>query len=444
MSADEAGSLLAARFAVPGSSGVSDVLQHVASRAAAAAAPPAATTAAAGRAAAQPAGPTAADYEAEELAAALASVPERAAGVQLAPLSAERFVPKVTSSLLQRLAALSATSSPAAQGGSPQPAANSQAAQQGELEHTGASAATAAATAFVADVVGRFCRRGHAVAAAAALLDIQRQSTDGSALASSVLAAVPDAAALDKLVEAVLKQAAAHAAAAAVASNCSSQRPALPLDASPGDDPAAGACAAVLAALLPPAVWHTRADARLLLTEKLLVQQQRRLLPMPALRGLLLFLSRQAGERDGALLADVAANVARLWGDGAAVQRLSTPHQAYLTATLCGCLALLPRRQLDGHPGLLPLLLSGITTRLDSPLLASPGSSGCQPCMPAASTPRRALAGALLRPLCLVTARFSPSLPATFLRTSALAAPLLDRQLLGPSRWQRPQHLQRP
>lgn len=393
VSAEEAASLLAARFAAPGSSGIAGLLQHVACSAAAAAPAPAGAATAAGRDTAELAGPEAAERQEEELAAALASIPERAASVELAALSAGQFVPAVAGSLLQQLAVLTAASSPAAQQGRAEPAAQPSAAN--------------AATAFVSDVFGRFCRRGHAAAAAEALLSAQPQGTGGSRLASSVLAAVPDAAGLEKLLEAVLKQ----AAAAAGATDSSSRPATLPLDANPREDQAAGACAAVLAALLPPAVWRSRADARLLLTDKLLVQQQRRLLPLPALRGLLLFLSQQASEHGGSggslasgggssglRLPDVGAGVAQLWGDASAVQRLSAPHQAFLTAALCTCLALLSRRELDGHPKLLSLLLSGITTRLDSPLLVSgPSCTLGRPCrltctLPAA--PQLSVAGA--------------------------------------------------
>ncbi|PSC76828.1 telomere length regulation TEL2-like protein [Micractinium conductrix] len=185
---------------------------------------------------------------------------------------------------------------------------------------------------------------------------------------------MPDSAALDRLLDAALRAAAAQATAEAGGS------PPPQLDAPPSADPAAAACAAVLTQLVPPAVWQARGDARLLLTDKLLVQQQRRLLPLAALRGLLLFLREQresgSGGSDGSdgtggscsILADCAARVAQLWGDASAVQRLASPQQAYLTAALCGALALLSRQQLDAHPQLLPLLLSGTTNRLESPL----------------------------------------------------------------------------
>jgi telomere length regulation protein len=130
----------------------------------------------------------------------------------------------------------------------------------------------------------------------------------------------------------------------------------------------------------------------LALTDKLLLQLPRRLPPLSALRGLLLYLQQQeellgstgadAGSEagigsssgggavasGGSLLADVAARVAQLWGDSSAVQRLAPPQQAYHTSALCGSLALLSRQQLDRQPQLLSALLAGITTRLDSPL----------------------------------------------------------------------------
>ena len=221
------------------------------------------------------------------------------------------------------------------------------------------------------------------------------------------MAAMPDSTALGKLLEAVIKEAAA-AAAAAAATALTAAPEAMPgpsplpstspqllrLDSPPAADPAAVAVAAALHALVPPAVWRDRADASLALSDRLLVQVQRRLPPLPALRGLLLFLRQQqhqdgaraapagaqasddsGGGCDGEVLADAAALTAMAWGDAAAVQRLSPAQQAYLTAALCSSLALLERRQLDRHPRLLQLLLRGVTTRLDSPMQV--GWCGC-------------------------------------------------------------------
>jgi hypothetical protein len=332
VSADEAAALLAARFAAPGSSGARQLLQHVLT-AAALTAPPQQQRV---------------REEEESLAAALASVPERAAAVELPQLQPGAFVPAVTTQLMDLLIE-----------------------QQEQLGEGGAAGRMGAT--FVADVLGRFCRRGHQQPAAAALLQCLQHGHQRAAVASSIVAAIPDSAALDKLLEAVLKGAAgvSSAASAAASANCSQAARPLPLNTSPAEDPTAQAVAGVLSSLLPPVVWQTRADARLLLMDKLLVQQQRRLLPLAALRGLLLFLQRQQAADSSSsrgLLPDAAARVALLWGDAGAVQRLAAQQQAYLTAALCCCLALASRQQLDGHPQLLPLLLSGITTRLESPL----------------------------------------------------------------------------
>ena len=387
VSAAEAAGMLAERFAAPASPGVAQLLRHVAAAAAAAASGGEAQASGGSSPA------TAGAAQQEALAAALASAPERAAAVPLAELQPGSFVPTVAGQLLEALAADSCLLAMETEG----PQQDDQ--PRGAIAE--AAAAAAAATAFVADVLARFCRRGHQQLVAAALLRQLRQgeqppSTEsGRQLASGIVAAMPDSAALDKLLEAALKQAAAAAvpvqAVAAPAQDAGGEvgsEPSLPaallaLDAPPASDPAAQAAAAVLSSLLPPAVWRARADARLLLTVKLLVQQQRRLLPLPALRGLLLFLQRQPaaagaaattasdGGSSGGWLPEAAARVAQLWGDPSAVQRLSPQQQAYLTAALCCSLRMLERRELEGHPQLLQLLLAGITARLDSPLLVS-------------------------------------------------------------------------
>lgn len=359
VSAEVAASMLAARFAAPGSTGVRDMVQHLQQ---AAAEEPAAPPAAAGDDAKGAA--LAAGRQGEELASALASLPERAAAVEQPQLSPDAYVPSVAQQLL------------------------SSAAEQQEAVATEQrpEQAAAAPITFAADVLARFCRRGHARHVAAVLLGHCDVPAAVQAAASQVLAALPDSAALDKLLAAVLQEAAAAGSGAAAPGTAP-----VPLDASPAADPAGSGTAAALARLVPPAVWRARADARLALTDKLLVQQQRRLPPLSALRGLLLFLRRQADVPGGSgeagaseagssgggggaassnnsLLADAAARVAQLWGDASAVQRLAPQQQAYLTAALCGSLALLSRQELEWHPQLLALLLSGITTRLDSPL----------------------------------------------------------------------------
>jgi telomere length regulation protein len=316
----------------------------------------------------------------EGLAAALASAPERAAAVQLPALEAAVYVPAVAAQLLDLLAADSLPAATQAMQLDQQQAQQQaqQPDQQQDQQQQQAATPAGAGTAFVADVLARFCRRGHQQLVVGAML--QRLMPGGqapraaeAAMASSIVAALPDSTALEKLLEAALK--------VAVQFNTHRTAPApLPLNALPDADPAAAAAAAMLSALLPPAVWQARADARLLLTDSLLVKRQRGMLPLSALRGLLLFLHQReesAGSSSGSgssearhgLLPDVACRVAQLWGDTAAVQRLAAQQQAFLTAALCCCLRLMARRQLDGHPQLLQLCLAGITARLDSPLL---------------------------------------------------------------------------
>jgi hypothetical protein len=368
VSAEEAAGLLAARFVAPGSTGVQELLQLVVDAAAAAEATSSGiVTGQNAQQAQQQQQQQAWQGRSEGLAAALASVPERAAAVQLPALCPESFVPAVAGRLLDLLAAEGLSK-----------AAQELQLEQGRAPRSTATAPPAAATAFAADVLARFCRRGHQQEVAAVLLaclrcDGGRVAPPAARLASEVVAAVQDSAALDRLLEAALKV----AASTAPGNDSAEAQPTPPLDAAPAADPAARAAADALAALVPPAVWRARADARLQLTDKLLAQQQRRLLPLAALRGLLLFLRRQApggspGEAAAAsgVLADAAATVARVWGDRAAVQRLAPQHQAYLTAALCGGLQLLERRELERHPELLQLLLSGITARLDSPTQA--------------------------------------------------------------------------
>lgn len=56
----------------------------------------------------------------------------------------------------------------------------------------------------------------------------------------------------------------------------------------------------------------------------------------------------------------------QVWAAGETVQRLPMPHLAYLTALLCSMLGCLTRGQVEGMQGLLPSLLSGVSTHLDN------------------------------------------------------------------------------
>ena len=222
VSADEAAALLAARFAAPGSSGARELLQHVLTAVLVTADPQQ-----------QRAG-----EEEEGLAAALASVPERAAAVGLLQLQPGTFAPAVATQLIELLAEQQKRQEQQEQGQQPW--------EEGATSGVGAT--------FVADVLGRFCRRGHQQPVAAALLQCLQHGQQQAAAASSIVAAMPDSAALDKLLEAVLKGAAGVPAAAAATANGSQAARPLPLDVSPADDPTAQAVAGILSSMLPPVV----------------------------------------------------------------------------------------------------------------------------------------------------------------------------------------------
>ncbi len=253
---------------------------------------------------------------AESAAALLASLPDRAAAApDVAALQPAAFVPLAVAQLV-------------------------------------ALAGDAPRAEFAADVLGHLALRGHAALAARALW---RAASCASAAptAAAVLAAVPDSPAFERLLEAAVWALGKEEGEEGEAANAS------------GDAYRAG-----LAALVPPATWAARADARLLLGDKLLTARA----PPPAAREALLdFLAAQAGAAGvgaGAALADAAWRVAAAWGAKAAVRTLPAPRQAALTAALVGALARLDRASVDGHPRLLPAILEGVGARLDSPLEA--------------------------------------------------------------------------
>ena len=67
-------------------------------------------------------------------------------------------------------------------------------------------------------------------------------------------------------------------------------------------------------------------------------------------------------------LAGTTLRLAQSWGDAAAVRTVPVRQQAYLTAALVEAVGRLGREAIEGHPGLLPALLGGVSTRLESPL----------------------------------------------------------------------------
>ena len=67
-------------------------------------------------------------------------------------------------------------------------------------------------------------------------------------------------------------------------------------------------------------------------------------------------------------LVGVTLRLAQAWGDSGAVRTAPVPQQAYLTAALAEAVGRLGTEAIEGHPGLLPALLRGVSTRLESPL----------------------------------------------------------------------------
>eukprot|EP00887_Chlorella_sp_A99_P006750 scaffold3.g6750.t1 len=383
VSADVAADLLAARFVAPASSGLRELLAHV--RDAAAAQARASSREAGAGAAAEPTSQAAGGYpqSTDSLAALLASLPDRAAALEAPALQPTAAVPTVVTQLISLLS----EAAPAEQG----------CAGVGSASEGGGATNSMAAAAFVADVLGRLCRRGHAALAAAALWELLTAPGSGAgggspapraeggaagaaatavpsaaaaeAVISKVVALLDDSVALERLIEAFLRQAAAAASDAAAVQ--------------------------ALSALLPPATWAARSDARLLLSQRLLTAPAR-LLSAAALRCVLLYLrgtgrtgadagaaaagaaaaetvvaggaaagaaahaAADAGAPgDASALAGAAAHAAQLWADKPSIQRLPLRQQAYLSTGLAGALSLLRRWELDAQPGLLSALLLG-------------------------------------------------------------------------------------
>lgn len=115
----------------------------------------------------------------------------------------------------------------------------------------------------------------------------------------------------------------------------------------------------LLERLLPQSVWKCRTDVQFVMSDKLLTQHT---LPPAALSLLLNYLLAQ--ETLGLALSKVASS----WGDVSMIRRLSSPHQAALTAALVEGMDLLGKDGFQSQPGLLPTVLQGITNRLESPL----------------------------------------------------------------------------
>ncbi|GLC37986.1 hypothetical protein PLESTB_000449000 [Pleodorina starrii] len=279
--------------------------------------------------------------------------------------------------------------------------------------------AASAAVGLLAEVLERLAKRGHAAAAADALLACttslrqaydtsttgpddagifggdgsgdatntrrRRRLRDGVAAALAQLADA-SAAALERLLAALLDRAAAAATALAAGGVGDpaedgetraltrqleqQQRREVQLGLSPPLPPAAAAAAlAALSWLLPPRLAEHPAVSYTL-SDRLLLAQHRPSAPPPLARLQLLAAALHAC-RPPAAAAAAAAALAAAWGDAAAVARTSLQRQAYVTQALLYFLARMDRAEVEGAPGLLGGLLAGVSSRLGSPLVAS-------------------------------------------------------------------------
>lgn len=68
--------------------------------------------------------------------------------------------------------------------------------------------------------------------------------------------------------------------------------------------------------------------------------------------------------------AAVALRLAQGWGDALSVTTTPVRQQACLSAALVEAVGQLGKAHIEGHAGLLPALLTGVSVRLESPLPA--------------------------------------------------------------------------
>ncbi|KAG2494834.1 hypothetical protein HYH03_007074 [Edaphochlamys debaryana] len=260
-----------------------------------------------------------------------------------------------------------------------------------------ASRVAAAAAALAAEVLERLIRRGQVVAAADAVLSCTPSlaaaygtaasaatviESDGSGRArlreglTAALLQLAEASptAMERLLTALLDRCAAAAAATAAAAGSAAPPDAkghqlesllgLPLPLSP---PALDAAVTALRWLLPPPLL-ARAAVGPALSDALLALR-RPPLPLPSLHLLTAALPALDPTAQPAAATSAAAAA---WADADAVTKTSPQRQAALSAALL--LLLLPhfdRPSLESVPGLLGSILSGVSARLGSPLVAS-------------------------------------------------------------------------
>jgi hypothetical protein len=263
---------------------------------------------------------------ADELLSLLASLPERAAGVSSAhALRTESYARRLSVEVIRFV----------------------------KEQEEGLTAAKAASIA--ASVLSKVVRRGGVKHVAAALFGaaVTDAMASRNAVVVSILAAFPENAAMEQLTEYLVRHAASISAEVA------------PADV---DAEVVESGSNVLQTLCPASLWFARADMRVVLGDKLLTQKT---LPQTAISLLVRFLDAlqlkngSSGRSDP--LAESAWRVATLWGQVTTIQRLPPRQQAYMSSVLCEACGTLGKTRIEGHQGLLPALLRGISERLGSP-----------------------------------------------------------------------------
>ena len=280
----------------------------------------------------------------EELAGLLAAVPDRV--VLLPPttcpaLQSDAFIPFLTEQLVEC------------------------------VENDGRKYASLAA-----EVLFRAIQRGHGERVASTLAELtlfsslDTNTTTSSSnsrkgeVVASIFAEFPASSALEKLLESILR---------VLPKTYTSMKNKNKEEESKEQDQMSimDSCLFCLRTLLPVQLWQQHSDIRLLFQDKLLTQK---ILPTSCLNLLLAYLNSLNSESttnetgtDDDILAAATWRVATQWGDKASILRLPPPQQAYMTCALVSSLKLLSKSRFEGYSGLLPALLRGISTRLDSP-----------------------------------------------------------------------------
>eukprot|EP00898_Chlorokybus_atmophyticus_P004357 jgi/Chlat1/4922/Chrsp31S04785 len=180
------------------------------------------------------------------------------------------------------------------------------------------------------DVLARLCRRGQAPAVASALLE---STCDHRALP------LADSYALEKVAESLLRLMAARELSDGSANNMLKR--------------------------LFGQVFNSNQAVRYIFSNKLLV---RLVLPRRSLRWVVTLLASHSSPPQRV---DTATSIADEWASKALVQNASPSQHVYLSAALAAVINTLTPSQLESAPRLIPSLLQGVSTRLDSPVKLS-------------------------------------------------------------------------